>query len=214
MGTLLQRGGNLSLSKDQPNLEKIVVGLGWDSGELPGEDFDLDALTFLLDDTGKVRSNDDFVFFNNRKSSEGAVEHLKDNRTGAGEGDDEIIRIDLTKVPTDVQKIVFAVSVYEAEMRRQNFGMITSAFIRILNNVTHSEITKYDLISPTFHRILNNVRQNEIIRYELSADARQDTAVILGELYRHGHEWKFGAVGQGFAGGFAVLVASYGVEAD
>ncbi len=171
-------------------------------------------MTFLLDATGKVRSNDDFVFYNNRNSPGGAVEHLKDNRTGAGAGDDEIIRIDLAKVPTEIEKIVFAVSIYEAELRRQNFGMITSAFIRIVNNVTPGEITKYDLISPTFHRVLNNVRQNEIIRYELSSNAHRDTAVILGELYRHEHDWKFCAVGQGFAGGFAALVGSYGVDAN
>ncbi|MBC7809272.1 MAG: TerD family protein [Akkermansiaceae bacterium] len=142
MGILSQRGGNLSLSKDQPNMEKIIVGLGWDSGERPGEDFDLDVLTFLRDDTGKVRSG----------------------------------------------------------------------FIRILNNATNGEITKYDLISPTFLRVLNNVRQNETIRYELSKDAWQDTAVIPGELYRYEREWKFGALGQGAAGGLAVLVASYGVD--
>lgn len=190
MGISLQKGGNVSLTKAEPGLEKIIVGLGWNARATTGEAFDLDASIFLLGESGKVRSDSDFIFFNNKKSADGSVEHLGDNRSGAGEGDDEVIRVDLMKVPADVQKIVFTVSIYEAETRRQNFGMISSAFIRVLNNATRGEITKYDL----------------------SEDASVETAMIFGELYRHNDEWKFRAVGQGFAGGFAALVSSYGVN--
>jgi tellurium resistance protein TerD len=190
MGVSLQKGGNVSLTKSEPGLEKIIVGLGWNARTTTGDGFDLDASIFLLNESRKVRSDNDFIFFNNKKSTDGSVEHLGDNRTGAGEGDDEVIRVDLMRVPADVQKIVFAVSIYEAETRRQNFGMISSAFIRVLNNATRNEITKYDL----------------------SEDASVETAMIFGELYRHNDEWKFRAVGQGFAGGFAALVASYGVN--
>ncbi|MBC7805736.1 MAG: TerD family protein [Akkermansiaceae bacterium] len=190
MGVSLQKGGNVSLTKAEPGLEKIIVGLGWNARATTGDGFDLDASIFLLNESGRVRSDNDFIFFNNKKSADGSVEHLGDNRTGAGEGDDEVIRVDILRVPADVQKIVFAVSIYEAETRRQNFGMISSAFIRVLNNATRNEITKYDL----------------------SEDASVETAMIFGELYRHNDEWKFRAVGQGFAGGFAALVASYGVN--
>ncbi len=190
MGVSLQKGGNVSLTKAEPGLEKIIVGLGWNARATTGDGFDLDASIFLLNEAGKVRSDNDFIFFNNKKSADGSVEHLGDNRTGAGEGDDEVIRVDILRVPADVQKIVFAVSIYEAETRRQNFGMVSSGFIRVLNNATRNEITKYDL----------------------SEDASVETAMIFGELYRHNDEWKFRAVGQGFAGGFAALVASYGVN--
>lgn len=190
MGVSLQKGGNVSLTKAEPGLEKIIVGLGWNARATTGDGFDLDASIFLLNEAGRVRSDNDFIFFNNKKSTDGSVEHLGDNRTGAGDGDDEVIRVDILKVPADVQKIVFAVSIYEAETRRQNFGMISSAFIRVLNNATRNEITKYDL----------------------SEDASVETAMIFGELYRHNDEWKFRAVGQGFAGGFAALVGSYGVN--
>lgn len=190
MGVSLQKGGNVSLTKAEPGLEKIIVGLGWNARATTGDGFDLDASIFMLNESGRVRSDNDFIFFNNKKSTDGSVEHLGDNRTGAGEGDDEVIRVDIMKVPADVQKIVFAVSIYEAETRRQNFGMISSAFIRVLNNATRNEITKYDL----------------------SEDASVETAMIFGELYRHNDEWKFRAVGQGFSGGFAALVASYGVN--
>jgi tellurium resistance protein TerD len=190
MGVSLQKGGNVSLTKAEPGLEKIIVGLGWNARATTGDGFDLDASIFLLNESGKVRSDSDFIFFNNKKSVDGSVEHLGDNRTGAGEGDDEVIRVDLARVPADVQKIVFTVSIYEAETRRQNFGMISSAFIRVLNNATRNEITKYDL----------------------SEDASVETSMIFGEVYRHNDEWKFRAVGQGFAGGFPALVASYGVN--
>ena len=136
MSVSLQKGGNVSLTKSEPGLEKIIVGLGWDARTTSGADFDLDASVFMLTDAGKVRSDKDFIFFNNLKSEDGSVEHMGDSRTGEGEGDDEVIRVDLTKISTDIAKLVFTVSIYEAETRQQNFGMISSAFIRVLNNAT------------------------------------------------------------------------------
>lgn len=190
MGVSLTKGGNVSLTKAEPGLEKIIVGLGWNTRATSGAGFDLDGSVFLLDATGKVRSDNDFIFYNNKRSVDGSVEHLGDNQTGAGDGDDEVIRVDLVKIPADVQKIVFAVSIHEAETRRQNFGMVSAAYIRVLNNATRNEITKYDL----------------------SEDASTETSMIFGEVYRHNEEWKFRAIGQGFNGGFAALVASYGVN--
>ena len=190
MSVQLQKGGNVSLSKAEPGLEKIIVGLGWDVRATSGAAFDLDAAAFICDASGKVRTDNDFIFYNNKLAADGSVEHMGDNLTGVGEGDDEVIRVDLTKIPANVQKIVFTVSIYDAETRRQNFGMVSQAFIRVLNNATRSEITKYDL----------------------SEDASVETAMIFGEVYRHNDEWKFRAVGQGFAGGFAQLVSSFGVQ--
>ena len=190
MGVSLQKGGNISLTKAEPGLEKIIVGLGWNARATTGTAFDLDASIFLLAESGKVRSDADFIYFNNKKSADGSVEHLGDNTTGVGEGDDEVVRVDLARVPDDVQKIVFTVSIYEAEARRQNFGQVAGAFIRILNNATRSEIAKYDL----------------------SEDASLESSMIFGEVYRHSGEWKFRAVGQGFAGGLSALVGSYGVN--
>ncbi len=190
MSVSLQKGGNISLTKSEPGLEKIIVGLGWDVRKTSGTDFDLDCSIFLVTAEGKVRSEDDFVFFNHLKTSDGSVEHLGDNRTGAGEGDDEVIRVDLTKVSPDIQKIVFAVSIYDGEARRQNFGMVSSAFIRVLNNATRKEITRYDL----------------------SEEASTETTLMFGEVYRYGNEWKFKAVGQGFVEGFTALVRYFGLD--
>lgn len=190
MSVSLQKGGNISLSKAEPGLEKIIVGLGWNVRGTSGAAFDLDASIFMVNATGKVRSDNDFIFYNNRRSAEGSVEHLGDNTTGAGEGDDEVIRVDLTKVPTDVVKLVFAVSIHEADIRRQNFGQVSQAWIRVLNNATRNEISKYDL----------------------SEDASTESSMIFGEIYRNNEEWKFRAVGQGFNGGFADLVRSFGVS--
>lgn len=190
MGISLQKGGNISLTKAEPGLEKIIVGLGWDARSTDGAAFDLDASIFMVTAAGKVRSDYDFIFYNNRVSTDGSVEHLGDNTTGVGEGDDEVIRIDLMKVPAEITRLVFAVSIYEAEARRQNFGMVASAFIRILNNATRGEISRYDL----------------------SEDASLETSMIFGEVYRHNTEWKFKAVGQGFRGGFAELIRTFGVN--
>ncbi len=191
MAVNLQKGGNVSLTKSEPGLKKINVGLGWDLRATDGADFDLDASAFLLSESGKVRSDQDFIFYNNAKSSDGAVEHLGDNRTGEGEGDDEVVAVNLEGVPNDVQKVVVTVTIHDAESRRQNFGMVQSAFIRVVNAESN----------------------NEIARYDLSEDASTEAAMVFGEVYRHNGEWKFRAVGQGFNGGLGPLASSYGVNA-
>ena len=145
MAVNLQKGGNVSLTKSEPGLKKINVGLGWDLRATDGADFDLDASAFLLTDSGKVRGDQDFIFYNNTKSSDGSVEHMGDNRTGEGEGDDEVVAVNLDNVPADVQKVVVAVTIHDAESRRQNFGMVQSAFIRVVNAESNNEIARYDL---------------------------------------------------------------------
>jgi tellurium resistance protein TerD len=190
MAISLNKGGNVSLSKSDPGLRKISVGLGWDVRATEGADFDLDASVFLTGETGKVRSDNDFIFYNNLRSSDGSVEHTGDNLTGEGEGDDESIRIDLERVPQDIFKLVFSVTIHDADTRRQNFGQVASAFIRVVNSETN----------------------NEIVRYDLSEDASTETAMIFGEVYRNSGEWKFRAVGQGFAGGLGPLARSMGVS--
>ena len=190
MAVSLQKGGNVSLSKEDPNLKNAVVGLGWDVRSTDGADFDLDASVFLVNESGKIRNDQDFIFYNNLKSSDGSVEHTGDNRTGEGEGDDEAIKVQLPSVPGDVQKLVVAVTIHDAETRKQNFGMVQNAFIRVVNAESNNEITRYDL----------------------SEDASTETAMIFGELYRHNNEWKFRAVGQGYNGGLAPLARNFGVS--
>jgi tellurium resistance protein TerD len=190
MAVSLTKGGNLSLSKASPGLNKIIVGLGWDVRDTDGTAFDLDASAFLLNESGKVRSSDDFIFYNQLKSKCGSVEHTGDNRTGAGEGDDEVINVTLNSVPADVQKIVFVVTIHDAEKNKQNFGQVSSAFIRIVEKEKNEELARFDL----------------------SEDASLNTAMIFGELYRNGGEWKFRAVGQGSSGGLEVLAKNYGVQ--
>ena len=189
MAISLTKGGNVNLSKEAPSLTQMAVGLGWNPRATDGQAFDLDAVAFLVNEAGKVRADQDFIFFNNLKSSDGSVEHTGDNRTGEGEGDDELIKVDLTKVPADVNKVVFAAVIYEGQVRNQNFGQVSNAYIRIVNSQGGSEVARYDL----------------------SEDSSTETAMIFGELYRHNGEWKFRAVGQGFAGGLGPLAASYGV---
>jgi tellurium resistance protein TerD len=189
MAISLTKGGNVNLSKEAPSLTQMAVGLGWNPRATDGQAFDLDAVAFLVNEAGKVRADQDFIFFNNLKSSDGSVEHTGDNRTGEGEGDDELIKVDLTKVPADVNKVVFAAVIYEGQARNQNFGQVSNAYIRIVNSQGGSEVARYDL----------------------SEDSSTETAMIFGELYRHNGEWKFRAVGQGFAGGLGPLAASYGV---
>ncbi len=190
MAVSLQKGGNVSLSKEDPNLKNAMVGLGWDVRSTDGSDFDLDASVFLLNESGKIRSDQDFIFYNNLKSSDGSVEHTGDNRTGEGEGDDEAIKVQLPSVPNDVQKLVVAVTIHDADSRKQNFGMVQNAFIRVVNAESNNEITRYDL----------------------SEDASTETAMIFGELYRHNNEWKFRAVGQGYNGGLGPLAKNFGVN--
>jgi tellurium resistance protein TerD len=190
MGVSLNKGGNLSLSKADPNLKKIKVGLGWDARSTSGADFDLDASAILLTDQGKVRGNQDFIFYNQLRSPDGSVEHTGDNLTGEGEGDDEVINIDLSSVPQEIQRIIFPVTIHEADSRQQNFGMVRNAFIRVVNQET----------------------DNELARYDLSEEASTETAMIFGEVYRHGDEWKFRAVGQGYAGGLHALATDHGIS--
>lgn len=189
MAISLTKGGNVNLSKEAPNLTNIAVGLGWNPRATDGQAFDLDAVAFLVNESGKVRSDADFIFFNNLKSADGSVEHTGDNRTGEGDGDDEVIKVDLTKVPADVSKVVFCAVIYDGQARNQNFGQVANAYIRIVNTQSGAEVARYDL----------------------SEDSSTETAIIFGELYKNNGEWKFRAVGQGFAGGLGPLAASYGV---
>ena len=187
----LTKGQKVSLTKDNPGLSKVVVGLGWDVNAFDtGGDFDLDTAAFLLTDSGKVSRPEDFVFFGNLSHPSGCAQHMGDNRTGAGEGDDEQIKVDLSLVPPNITKISFTVTIYEAEERRQNFGQVSNAFIRIVDEATNTEL----------------------IRYDLGEDFSIETAVVVGELYRHNGEWKFNAIGSGFQGGLAALCGHYGIE--
>ncbi|WP_327314733.1 TerD family protein [Streptomyces sp. NBC_01235] len=190
MGVSLSKGGNVSLTKEAPGLTAVIVGLGWDVRTTTGTDFDLDASALLLNNAGKVGSDANFVFFNNLKSPDGSVEHTGDNTTGEGEGDDEAIKVDLATVPADVEKIVFPVSIYDAENRQQSFGQVRNAFIRVVNQAGGAEIARYDL----------------------SEDASTETAMVFGELYRHGAEWKFRAIGQGYASGLRGIAQDFGVN--
>lgn len=193
MATLtLGKGSNLSLSKADPALRKAMVGLGWDPRTTAGEQFDLDASALLVSRTGKVRSNNDFIFYNQLASADNSVVHQGDNRTGEGEGDDEQILIDLASVSYDIEKIVIVVSIDQAETRRQNFGQVRDAFCRVVNLDT----------------------DNEIVRYDLSEDAAAETCMIFAEIYRHNGEWKFRAVGQGYASGLRGIATDFGIVLD
>jgi tellurium resistance protein TerD len=190
MGVSLQKGGNVNLSKEAPGLAAVALGLGWDVRATDGDAFDIDASAFMLTTEGKVRSDADFIFFNNLKSVDGSVEHLGDNRTGAGDGDDETINVTLGSVPADVDKIAFTVTIHDGEAKRQSFGQVSKAFIRVINRSDNAELARFDL----------------------SEDSSTETAMIFGELYRAGAEWKFRAVGQGFQGGLGALAKNYGVN--
>ncbi len=190
MAISLSKGGNISLSKEAPGLTKVTVGLGWDERATDGADFDLDASAFLLKGDGKVRSDADFIFYNQLKSTDGSVEHLGDNTTGSGDGDDEQVSIDLSKVPSEIERIAFCVTIHEAEGRRQNFGMVSNAFIRVVDDSNGKELARYDL----------------------SEDMSTETAMTFAEVYRRNNEWKFKAIGQGFTGGLGPLARNYGVN--
>ncbi|MYS82783.1 TerD family protein [Embleya scabrispora] len=190
MGVSLSKGGNVSLSKEAPGLTAVLVGLGWDVRTTTGTDFDLDASAILLNGSGQAPSDGHFVFFNNLKSPDGSVEHTGDNTTGEGEGDDEAIKVNLAGVPADVERVVFPVSIYDAETRQQSFGQVRNAFIRIVNQADNKELARYDL----------------------TEDASTETAMVFGELYRNGAEWKFRAVGQGYASGLRGIAKDFGVN--
>ena len=190
MAVSLSKGQNVSLSKEAPGLKKVLFGLGWDVRKTDGADFDLDASAFVLSESGKVLSDQHFVFYNNTKDPSGAVTHTGDNLTGEGEGDDEQIIIDLGLMTPNATKVSFVVTIHDAEARKQNFGQVQNAFIRSVNHDNNTEIARYDL----------------------SEDASIETAMIFGELYRHGSEWKFKAIGQGYAGGLAAVAKDFGVN--
>lgn len=193
MGVNLTKGQKVSLTKNNPGLKKLVVGLGWDVNSFDtGGDFDLDAAAFLLTDNGKVSRQEDFVFFGNLKDPSGSVEHLGDNLTGAGDGDDEQIKISLATVPANISRVVFTVTIYDAETRRQNFGQVNNAFIRIYNEESGEEM----------------------LRYDLGEDFSIETAAVFGELYKNNGEWKFNAIGSGYQGGLAALCANYGIDTE
>ena len=191
MAISLQKGGNVNLSKEAPGLTKVIIGLGWDPRSTDGAAFDLDGSAYMLKADGKVRADNDFIFYNNLKSSDGSVVHGGDNTSGSGEGDDEKLTIDLSKVPAEIDKVSFCVTIHEADARKQNFGQVSKAYIRCLNADGEKELARYDL----------------------SEDGSTETAMIFGELYRAGAEWKFKAIGQGFAGGLGPLARSFGVNA-
>ena len=187
----LFKGQKVDLTKGNPGLSKIVVGLGWDVNKYDGGSaFDLDAAAFMLTANGKVQNDSDFVFYNNLKHSSGSVQHMGDNLTGAGDGDDEQIKIDLSKVPANVEKIAFTVTIHEAEQRRQNFGQVSNAFIHVFDEV----------------------KNTDLIRYDLGEDFSIETAVVVAELYRSSGEWKFNAIGSGFQGGLKALCQNFGVS--
>jgi tellurium resistance protein TerD len=190
MAISLNKGGNLSLSKTDPTLVRILIGLGWDERATDGASFDLDASAFLLTASGKVRGDHDFIFYNQLKSQDGSVEHTGDNRSGQGDGDDESLVVDLSKVSPEVEKIAVTVTIHDAQSRGQNFGQIANAFIRVVNQDSGIEI----------------------VRFDLAEDYSTETAMVFGEVYRHNGEWKFRAVGQGYAGGLAAMCQQYGIQ--
>jgi stress protein len=187
----LAKGQKVSLTKDNPGLSRVIVGLGWDVNAFDtGGDFDLDAAAFMVTESGKVSRQEDFVFYGNLTHPSGSVQHMGDNLTGTGEGDDEQIRIDLSKIPPEISKIAFSATIYEAEQRHQNFGQVNNAFIRIYNEANGEEM----------------------LRYDLGEDFSIETAVVFGELYKNGTEWKFNAIGSGYQGGLAALCANFGIN--
>lgn len=189
----LQKGQKVSLTKGNPGLKNIMIGLGWDVNRYDGgADFDLDAAVFMLGENGKTPTSDEFIFYGNLVHKSGAIEHMGDNLTGEGDGDDEQIKVDLTKVPENIQKMDFTVTIYEADKRHQNFGQVDNAYIRIVDENTNEEL----------------------IRYDLGEDFSIETAVVVGEIYRYNGEWKFNAIGSGFQGGLAALCGNFGIEVE
>lgn len=191
MAVSLQKGQKVDLTKTNPGLKAVMVGLGWDTNQYDGgHAFDLDASAFLVGDNDQVTSDKDFIFFNNTEHPSGSVKHMGDNLTGEGDGDDEQVYLDLSLIPENISKVVFSVTIFEAEIRCQNFGQVSNSFIRVVN-VDNSE---------------------ELIRYDLGEDFSIETAIVIGELYRHNSQWKFNAVGSGFSGGLQQLCQTYGIN--
>ena len=192
MAISLSKGQKIDLTKSNPGLTNITIGLGWDTNKYDGgKDFDLDSSIFLLNATGKCGDEKDFIFFNNLEGGNGSVVHAGDNLTGEGDGDDEQVNINLANVPATVEKIAFTITIHDSETRNQNFGQVSNSYVRIVNDAN----------------------REELIRYDLGEDFSIETAVVVGELYRHGSEWKFSAIGSGYQGGLASLVKDYGLQA-
>lgn len=195
MSISLEKGQKISLSKEDPNLVQIAVGLGWDPNKYSGGyDFDLDASCFMLGANGKVRKDEDFIFYENLDSANGAIHHTGDDKTGGNseDGDDETIMVDLSKIPENVQKIAFTATIHKADERNQNFGQVSNAYVRLVNVASG----------------------DELLRYDLGEEFSIETALVVCELYRHGNEWKFNAVGAGFSGGLRALCLNYGVDVE
>lgn len=191
MAVSLSKGQKVDLTKTNPGLTNVVVGLGWDTNKYDGgKDFDLDSSVFLLGESGKVTTESDFVFYNNPQGANGSVVHTGDNRTGAGDGDDEQVKINLTAIPVNIQRIALTITIHDAESRSQNFGQVSNAYARIFNETTGEEL----------------------IRYDLGEDFSIETALVVGELYRHNGEWKFSAIGSGYQGGLAALASDFGLQ--
>ena len=191
MAVSLSKGQKVDLTKTNPGLTSVVVGLGWDTNKYDGgNDFDLDSSVFLLGENGKVTNETDFIFYNNREGAGGSVVHTGDNRTGAGDGDDEQVKINLTNVPANIQRIAFTITIHDADSRNQNFGQVSNSYARIFNEATGEELTRYDL----------------------GEDFSIETAIVVGELYRHNGEWKFSAIGSGYQGGLAALATDFGLS--
>lgn len=191
MAVNLMKGQKVDLTKGNPGLSQLLIGLGWDINRYDGGyDFDLDAAAFLLGANGKVTNDADFIFYNNTVHASGAVEHTGDNLTGGSDGDDEVIKVDLSKVPENISKIDFTVTIYDAEVRNQNFGQVSNAYIHVLDETNG----------------------RELVRFDLGEDFSVETAVVVGELYRHNGEWKFNAIGSGFSGGLRALGLNFGVN--
>lgn len=191
MAISLSKGQKVDLTKTNPGLTKVIVGLGWDVNKYDGGTaFDLDSSVFLLGDNGKVTSESDFVFYNNTSGGNGSVVHTGDNRTGAGDGDDEQVEIDLSLVPESIKRIAFTITIHDADARNQNFGQVSNSYARILNGESNQEL----------------------IRYDLGEDFSIETALVVGELYRHNGEWKFNAIGSGYQGGLAALATDFGLQ--
>lgn len=189
----LTKGQKVDLTKGNPSLKKVMVGLGWDVNVFDsGADFDLDAAAFMLGENGKCPTEKEFIFYGNLAHASEALQHMGDNLTGEGDGDDEQILVDLTKIPSNISKIAFTVTIYDSDVRRQNFGQVSNSFIRMVDETTGTEL----------------------IRYDLGEDFSIETAVVVGELYRHNGEWKFNAIGSGFQGGLAALCGHYGIEVE
>ena len=191
MAINLVKGQKIDLTKGNPSLKKVIIGLGWDTNKYSGGfDFDLDASVFLVGSNGRTNHDEDFIFYNNLKSRNEAVIHTGDNRTGEGDGDDEQILLEFAKMPVDVDKMAITVTIHEALERGQNFGQVSNAYVRVINEDT----------------------KEEVLRYDLGEDFSIETAIVVCEIYRNGGEWKFSAVGSGFQGGLGALCKNYGLD--